>query len=352
MSSVKVQRWDRTSGAFTVGLVALVVVLALVPMGFTPDVTQKLTSLFILVILAVMWNALAGFGGLVSVGQQGFIGIGAYATIVIAERGIDPYMAVVLAALFAGLVSIPTSLLAFRLTGGQFAIGMWVIAEVFRLLVANIESLGGGTGKSLTALNVYEPAQRAANTYWLALALVAILCTLVVILLRSRLGSALQAIRDDEVGAASLGVRVKPAKRVLFLLAAVGCGAAGGLLVASTLRVQPNSIFGVQWTAYMIFMVLLGGLGTFEGPILGALIFFGVQEQFADQGSWYLMGLGVVAIVMTLLMPRGLWGTLVDRFGIQLVPVGYRLRGLPDPQRHGRAGPGVEGEAHEVSTSG
>jgi branched-chain amino acid transport system permease protein len=102
----------------------------------------------------------------------------------------------------------------------------------------------------------------------------------------------------------------------------------------------------------MIFMVLLGGLGTFEGPILGALIFFGVQEQFADQGSWYLMGLGVVAIVMTLLMPRGLWGTLVDRFGIQLVPVGYRLRGLPDPQRHGRAGPGVEGEAHEVSTSG
>lgn len=111
-----------------------------------------------------------------------------------------------------------------------------------------------------------------------------LLC-LVVALLRSRLGLSLQAIRDDEHGAASLGVRVTPAKLLLFVLAAVGCGAAGAITLANTLRVQPNSISGVEWTAYMIFMVLIGGLGTFEGPILGALIFFGIQEQFADQGS-------------------------------------------------------------------
>jgi branched-chain amino acid transport system permease protein len=158
-------------------------------------------------------------------------------------------------------------------------------------------------------------------------------------MLRSRLGDSLQAIRDDEVAAASLGVRVTRGKRIVFLLTAVGCGAAGALLAAQTLRVQPNSIFGVQWTAYMIFMVLIGGLGTFEGPIIGALVFFIVQEQFADQGSWYLIGLGLTAIFMTLVMPRGLWGTLVDRFGVRLVPVGYRLRGLPGrPPGRGAAG--------------
>jgi branched-chain amino acid transport system permease protein len=80
----------------------------------------------------------------------------------------------------------------------------------------------------------------------------------------------------------------------------------------------------------MIFMVLIGGLGTFEGPVVGALIFFGVQQEFASQGSWYLIGLGVVAIAMTQVMPRGVWGTLVDRFGVQLVPVGYRITGVED----------------------
>jgi branched-chain amino acid transport system permease protein len=92
--------------------------------------------------------------------------------------------------------------------------------------------------------------------------------------------------------------------------------------------VTPNSIFGVQWTAYMIFMVLLGGLGTFEGPLLGALVLFGIQQELQSSPSWYLVVLGGVAIGVTLLLPRGVWGALVDRFGLRLVPVGYTLRGL------------------------
>jgi branched-chain amino acid transport system permease protein len=328
---LKVQRWNRVSVVFTAALIGVFGLLALTPMAFTQDTTEKLTELFILVLLAVMWNSLAGFGGLVSVGQQAFIGIGAYATIVLADHGVNGYVAVVVAALFAGAISLPVSLLVFRLRAGQFAIGMWVVAESFRLIVYNDNNVGGGTGRSLTALNVYDPATRQAYTFWLALGLMAVLLTAVVLLLRSRLGSALQAIRDDEVGAASLGVRITLAKRLVFLLAAVGCGAAGALTLANTLRVEPNSIFGVDWTAYMIFMVLIGGLGTFEGPVIGALIFFLIQNQFADQGSWYLIGLGLVAIGMTLVAPRGIWGTLVNRFDIELVPVGHRVRGLPPP---------------------
>jgi branched-chain amino acid transport system permease protein len=327
-AEVTVHRWTPLSRTATTGTGALLVLLALVPFAFAENTTEKLTELFILIILAAMWNVLAGYGGLVSVGQQAFIGIGAYATIVFAEHGVNGYMAAILAAVVAGVLSMPVSLLVFRLRGGQFAIGMWVVAEVFRLLVTNDESLGGGTGRSLTALNVYEPATRQAYTYWLALGFMAVLLVVGFVLLRSRLGASLQAIRDDEGAAESLGVRVTRAKRLVFLLAAVGCAAAGAITVANTLRVQPDSIFGVQWTAYMIFMVLLGGLGTFEGPVLGALVLFGIQEQFADQGSWYLVGLGAIAIVVTLVFPRGLWGAFVDRFGIRLLPVGYDVRGL------------------------
>jgi branched-chain amino acid transport system permease protein len=304
----------------------IVIVLALLPFWFGPGTTEKLTELFVLVILAVMWNALAGYGGLVSIGQQAFIGIGAYAVIVLSDHGINGYVAVVLAALFAGLVSVPTSLLVFRLRGGQFAIGMWVVAEVFRLLVTNDQSLGGGTGRSLDALNVYSPADRQAYTYWVALALMTVLIVVVLVLLRSRLGASLQAIRDDERAAESVGVRVALAKRLVFLLAAVGCGAAGAITMANTLTVTPASIFGVQWTAYMIFMVLLGGLGTFEGPVLGALVLFGIQQEFQGSGSWYLVGLGAVAILVTLILPRGVWGAVVERFNLRLVPVGHTLR--------------------------
>jgi branched-chain amino acid transport system permease protein len=323
---MKVERWTPLSRVAAGATLVALVVLALIPYMFTEQVTSKLSELFVLIILAGMWNALAGYAGLVSVGQQAFIGIGAYATIVLAEHGFNAYVACVLAALFAGALSLPVSLLVFRLRGGQFAIGMWVVAEVFRLLVTNNSSVGGGTGRSLTALNVYDPATRQAYTYWLALAFMAVLLGLSFVLLRSRTGASLQAIRDDEPAAESLGVRVTRAKRLVFLLAAVGCGAAGAITLANTLRVQPDSIFGIQWTAYMIFMVLLGGLGTFEGPILGALVLFAIQQQFQDQGSWYLVGLGLVAIVVTLLLPRGLWGSIVDRFGIRLLPVGYHVK--------------------------
>src|SRR5262249_48904134 len=118
-------------------------------------------------------------------------------------------------------------------------------------------------------------------------------------------------------------------KWILFVIAAVGCGAAGAMTLANTLFIEPTSIFGVDWTAYMIFMVLVGGLGTFGGPILGAIVLFGIPNEVGDHGGWYLVGLGAAAIAFALLLPRGIWGTLEDRFGLRVMPVGYRLRELP-----------------------
>lgn len=323
-----VQRWTRVSVAFAALTVAVIVVLAIVPFFFGSDVTQQLTVLLTFVILAVMWNALAGYGGLISVGQQAFIGLGAYGTIFLTQHGFTPYLAMIVAGVGAGAVAVPVSFIMLRLRGGQFAIGMWVVAEVFGILVSLDQSLGGGTGVSLVGLNVYAPGYRQAYTFWLTLACATILLGLVFFLLRRRIGTSLQAVRDDEEAAASLGVNVARSKRVLFIVAAVGCGIAGALYLANTLFIQTDSVFGVQWTAYMLFMVLVGGLGTFEGPILGAIIFYVIQAQFGNSGAWYFVGLGAVAIAFALFLPNGIWGAIDRRLRLRLLPVGYTLRSL------------------------
>ena len=107
--------------------------------------------------------------------------------------------------------------------------------------------------------------------------------------MRSRLGLALTAVRDDETAAAARGVTVSRAKRIVYLVAAAGCGAAGGMLIVSSLDVQPDSAYSVQWSAYMIFIVIIGGMGYMEGPLLGTIMFFAVQQVVLDRtvcGIW------------------------------------------------------------------
>jgi len=327
-NAISVGRWTRLSAISTGCALVLVVALAFVPVALSANTTDRLTTLFIYVILAAMWNALAGYAGLASVGQQAFFGLGAYATIRLAQQGMNVYAALVLGALLAGAVAVPMSMLMLRLRGGEFAIGMWVVAEVCFGLVILDKSVGGLTGTSLIALNKYNADDQRAYNYWMALGAAVVLLVLLFVLLRSRTGASLQAIRDDEEAAASVGVRVLAGKGVIFVLAGVGCAMAGSLWLATSITFQPKSYFGVEWTAYMIFMALAGGLGTFEGPIIGAIVFFVIQEQFGDSGVWYLVGLGAAAVGFALLLPQGLWGAVEGRFGIQLFPVGYRLRGL------------------------
>ena len=213
-----------------------------------------------------------------------------------------------------------------RLRGGEFAIGMWVASELAHLLV-NLDTLvRGETGTSLIELNVYPIETRRALTYWSALAAMTGLLAVVFWLLRSPLGTAIRAIRDNEEAAESIGVRVAAVKRLVFVLAAFGAALAGALWVATALTFQPKAYFSPIWTAYMIFMALVGGLGTFEGAILGAVIFFAIEAWFGDAGVWYLVGLGATALVFALAFPRGLWGWVEGNTALRLLPVGYRLR--------------------------
>jgi branched-chain amino acid transport system permease protein len=328
--TMKVERWTPSSRAAVAGVAIAIIALAVAPFLLRAGLVDRLTTLFIYVILAAMWNALAGFGGLVSVGQQVFFGLGAYLTIRLADAGIDPFVAMFIAGAGVALFSLPLSLFMLRLRGGEFAIGMWVIAELVHLLVNLDRLIQGETGTSLISLNAYEATIRRETIYWLALASMAALLGILFVVLRSRVGAAIQAIRDNEEAAASVGVRVVATKRLLFVLAAFGIGMAGALWLATAVTFQPKTYFSVQWTAYMIFMVLVGGIGRFEGAILGAIIFFLIETWFGSAGVWYLVGLGATALVFSLLQPRGLWGAIEARFDLRLLPVGYRLMLSPN----------------------
>ncbi|HEY4956978.1 MAG TPA: branched-chain amino acid ABC transporter permease [Caldimonas sp.] len=302
------------------------VLLTFGPFVLSANLVDRLTTLFIYGILALMWNALAGYAGLVSVGHQAFFGLGAYAAVRLADAGLGAYPSLLVGALLVALVALPISSFMLRLRAGEFAIGMWVVAELAHLLV-NLDTLvQGETGTSLIALQRFAADDRRAYTYWAALAAMAALAWIVFFVLRSRLGAAAQAIRDNEEAAASIGVRVFASKRLIFVLSAFGCAAAGALWVATSITFQPKTYFSVQWSAYMIFMVLVGGIGTYEGPIIGAVLFFAIEAMFGATGVAYLVGLGTTAMLFALLLPRGLWGEVERRTGWRLLPIGHRLR--------------------------
>jgi branched-chain amino acid transport system permease protein len=325
-SAVSVQRWTRASiVAMAISVVAIAFLTA-GPLFFNANFIDRLAILFIYIILAAMWNALAGYGGLISVGQQAFFGLGAYATVRLANLGLNPFLSLLVSTILVGAVSLPISTFMLRLRASEFAIGMWVIAELAHLVVNLDDLINGETGTSFIELNQYGANLRHALIYWSALAAMIGFLSIVFLLLRSRVGVSIQAIRDNEEAAASIGVKVLRTKRIIFVLAAAGVAAGGALWVASAITFQPKTYFSVQWTAYMIFMVLVGGIGTFEGAIVGALIFFLIETWFGAMGVWYLVGLGAVSLLGALFLPRGIWGILEDRFGIRLLPVGYQLK--------------------------
>src|SRR5205085_3286837 len=168
--AVRVTRARRSSLWGLVAVVAAVIGLATLPYLVYADVTDFLTNAFILLVLASMWNLLAGYCGLISVGQQAYIGVGAYSVLLLAQNGINPYLAIPFAVVVAGAIAVPVSFLVFRLRAEYFAIGTWVVAEVFFLVLIRFRSLGGGTGTSLPGLALIDPVFRQALTYWSALA--------------------------------------------------------------------------------------------------------------------------------------------------------------------------------------
>jgi branched-chain amino acid transport system permease protein len=328
----RVEHATRSSQVGMAAFAAALVLLAAAPFWGGRDDLRLLSEIYAYVALASLWNLLAGYAGLVSVGQQAYVGLGGYvlfASTILA--GLHPLAAIPLAGVVAAVVAVPVAGLMFRLRGHYFAIGTWVVAEVFRLIASQISALGGGSGISLPAGMVIAMAPsrqlREFLMYWIALALVVIVLGAIVLLLRSRYGLALTAIRDNELAARSNGVDVTRTKLVVYILTAFGTAMVGALIFLQKLRISPDTAFSVNdWTAFVIFITVIGGIGRVEGPIIGTVVFFLLRQTLADLGSLYLLMLGAVAIAVMLFAPMGIWGLLAERFGWQLLPLERRLR--------------------------
>ena len=322
----EVRRSTRASRIGAWGAVLIVAWLGTLPLWAEPGTLRDLDEVACYLIFAMMWNLLAGYGGMVSIGQQAFLGLGGYALLVLGNfLGVNPFVAVPLAALVTAALAVPIAHLAFRLQGGTFAIGTWVIAEVLRLSIANASVVGGGSGTSLTALRGIDKTTRVHLTFWLCQAGAVGAIALTYGLLRSRQGLALLAIRDGDTAAESQGIHVRATKLGVYVAAAFGAGLAGALYFLGNLRISPDAAFNVNWSAFAIFIVMIGGIGTIEGPIVGTVIFYGLSKLASDFGAWYLVGLGLLAIVVTIKFPHGLWGTLSRRFDLHLFPIRRRL---------------------------
>jgi len=335
---VEVIRSSRHGGVASAVGIALVAIALTLPY-WAPEADRsawmrEFVEMACYFIFAMMWNLMAGYGGMVSIGQQAFFGCGGYAMLILGNfAGINPFVAVPLAAAAAAVIALPISFVAFRLRGGYFAIGTWVIADTFRIVVANLSAVGGGSGTSLTALRGISKATREQTTFWMAVAAVVATVLLVHLFLRSRRGLALLAIRDSEVAAESQGIDVRGTKLAVYLVAAFGCGLAGALYFVGNLRISPDAAFSVNWTAFAIFMVVIGGLGRIEGPIVGVLIFWVLDRAFSSYGTGYLIGLGLLAIVGTIHFKQGLWGWAQARLGATLFTTQRTLRLETDPAR-------------------
>lgn len=313
-----------TSGMVMLGLC---LVSAIIIPSFFPGSVRFATEFSLFLALAVMWNLLAGYGGMLSVGQQAYVGVGAYAffaALVFGGWHILPSALVAIGA--GGLTATVFSVFLFRLQGPYFAVGTWVLAETVLLIVAALSIFGGGSGISIPVKIAREIGRtapiREQTIFFLALTLLALALVGSYLVLRSKIGLAMTAIRDSAKAAESLGVNTRRTKMAIFVSIGAITAGLGAVVLLSKLRMTPDSAFSlIDWTAYILFIVVIGGIGRFEGPIVGTIVFFALRMAFADYGVFYLILLGVVAITVMLKAPNGLWGIVSARLGRDVVPM-------------------------------
>ncbi|MDK3019754.1 branched-chain amino acid ABC transporter permease [Pseudodonghicola flavimaris] len=293
-------------------LAVSVIVVAPLPFVVGNGTMRYMTDLFIMIAVAQLWNLLAGFGGVVSIGQHAFIGAGAYSFFGFTTLlGLHPFTAMALTVPFGALLSLPVFTILSRMRVAYFAIGSWVLAEVFLLTAGKLPGFGGGSGLSLRPQIVKafgaRTGARIENIYWLSFAILVLIVLMIILVMHSRKGYALRAMRDNENAAMALGVNPNAIKMMLFVVSGGLLSLLGALNTLQKLRVNPAGSFSlIDWTVFIIFIVVIGGMGRIIGPIIGAVLFVLLRENLANYGPVYMIVLGAAAIAMMLYEPGGL----------------------------------------------
>jgi branched-chain amino acid transport system permease protein len=304
----------------------LVVAVTGAPFVLNEGILRLATECLLLLTMAQMWNLLAGYAGLVSLGHQVFVALGAYALFLGSGwLEVNPIWVLPVAPLIAAAVAAIIAVPLFRLRDAYFSIAMWVFAEIVGAFTMKSQFTGGTSGLPLPTSRLIDFDWFEPIMFWLAGALTIGTIAALYKLMTSRFGLGLMSVRDNDLAAMSVGVDVRHNRFVAFVLSAAGCGLAGALSFMGNLYIAPLAAFDVNWSVYMMFVVIIGGIGTLEGPILGVVIFFGLREIMTGplglSGGWYLVGLGIIAVIVMMTAPRGIWPVLRDRIGVRLLDV-------------------------------
>ena len=247
-----------------------------------------------------------------------FIGIGGYTLAVVSMYyGIPIFLGVLMGGVISVILAILISQPVFRMKGVYFAIGTWIIAEALGISFSNWGYVRYGMGLFI------QPAYKLSmsSIYYAAMILGVGSIALVYLLLRSNLGLALMAIRDDDIASEAMGVNIFRCKLTCFLISAFVTGLAAGVLYLNTIFIQPFEAFGIGWTVKLLFIVIIGGLGTVEGPILGAVIFVLLQQFLSEYVGFNLIILGTITILTIFFAPKGIIGTFHEKFLVELFPI-------------------------------
>ena len=322
---------SKTTLRVALALTIVALVLATAPLWAGRADLRLIGEMMSYLALAVLWNLLAGYAGLMSVGQHAFVGLGGYVLVIgTVSMGMPPLATLPIAFVVAGLAAAAFALLLFRLEGAYFAIGTWVAAESVALIFAGVPAWGGGAGMSLPADVVRSIAEtremREFVVYWLLCGLGIGTLVAAYTLIRSKPGLALMALRDNPTAAVSVGVNIRRIRFWTYVLVAALTAVVGAIIFLQKLRVSPQAAFSLQdWTVAVIFIVVIGGIGRLEGAIVGTAVYFLLRETLSGYGVTYLIVLGVVAILVVSFSGGGTWGYVERRLGWSFLPTGRKM---------------------------
>lgn len=289
---------------------------ALVPLFIdvnTSYIAYFLFMFFLLVIIAQGWNLVAGYTGQISLAQNAFFGIGAYTTALIWSHDItktgyyfDPVVMILSGLVPALLATIMGLVLLSRLRGDYFSFGTLGVGQIIYVIFLQVRGVTGGADGIRLPSTVFKSM---FPYYYTGLLLALFATVLVYFIVRSRIGHALRAIREDEVSAASHGVNILKFKIIAFATGAFLAGLSGNLLTYYLFTINPDSVLNLNWLLYPILACVLGGNGTILGPVIGA---FFVTVLFTYGGIYFPqfhpIVTGVLIIVVMKFMPSGIIG--------------------------------------------
>lgn len=314
------RRWRRTPEVLALAVAATIIPWALL----SPDLAsiRIVTTVLLYVALTSAWNLLGGYAGYLNFGSVMFMGTGAYTTAIAASSfGINPFYTLPLAAVTAGALAAVVGIPGFRLRGDYFAVATFVLTLALMQLAFALDITGGATGLFIESpFDSLEVSVRWFCLFFLALAVAAALCNWIVE--HTRWFSALVAVREDEDAAEVLGVPTLRVKLAAFTIGATISGLAGSLYVTQLLFLEPIGAFDFQVSLAVVVAAVLGGKGTWWGPVVGACLtqFLLLQLLTRVPGTWNQFIFGAVLIVAVLLAPRGIAGLFERargrRFGV------------------------------------